>query len=157
MSGRVWKFSLDVPSSDALHGTVHAFLRTSEHGSWTPDEGKQSDAFVLHYRRGNWNPPPSRITHMLAGFGTYEQFLRNSGWVGWKTPPMQLSVAFRPVPAKSEVKILLEYDLGGPDPDLVLKVAASELSAQIADETASLARYIQENLELDALPTLTTH
>jgi hypothetical protein len=152
--GHIWKFSINVPAADEVHATVHAFLRTSEYGSWTPDSEKQSDTFVLHYRRGTWSPPPSRLSFHLTGIGTYEQFVQRSGWDGWKTTPMLLSVSFRPMPSKSQIRILLDYQLAGPDPAFVYRIAAGSIVVAVADEAASLARYVFDNLELPALPTV---
>jgi|SRR4051794_32627942 len=152
--GHIWRFSLEVPATDVVHGTVHAFLRTSEHGSWTPDDEKPSDAFVLHYRLGTWKAPPSRLSYFLTGLGTYEEYVRKSGWDGWKNAPVHLSVAFRPVPTRGQVKILLEYQLSGPDPVVIFQISASSLSSLLFEETEFLSNYLRENLDLPALPSV---
>ena len=157
-SGGPWKFSFEIPTVENVHAIVHTFLRTSEFGSWSPHAEECSDEFVLNYQRGVWTPPPSKLRFYLTiGMGTYEQYLRNSGWDGWKTVPLELRVAFRPVPSTGQVKVLLEYQFVGPNPDVVLKVWGKQLLDQLSQETASLVSYVRDNFELPSLPTIVNH
>jgi len=152
--GHIWRFSFVVQSVDGLHSAAHAFFRTSEYGVWQPDGEKSSDAFVLHYQRGSWKPPPSKLNFFFNGVGAYENFVAGSGWDGWKIAPMMLTVAFRPIPAQGAVKILLEYQLGGPNPSLLYEAAASRLAHCVSQETKLLANYLRENLALQGLPEI---
>jgi len=155
VSGRVWRYSFDVPAIDGIHAAANAFCRTSQHGVWTLDAEKASDAYVLYYLRGSWSPPPAKTAHFFYGAvsSSYEQFAL-SRWDGWRIAPMTLSVAFRPSPARNLVTISLEYQLAGPNPSLLYEAAASRLARCIHEETESLARYLRDNLSLPTLPTI---
>ena len=157
--GHIWRFSFDVPAVDGIHAAANAFLRTSEHGVWVLDDKAASDAYTLHYQRGQWKPPPNKLNYFLNGHvgSSYEDFVASAGWDGWKNAPMHLTVAFRPTPAQDLVKILVEYQLGGPDPNLLYEASEKLLCECVVYETESFARYLRENLALKALPEITTH
>src|SRR5438552_5007889 len=109
--GHIWRFSFEVPAAEGIHAAAHAFLRTSEHGVWVLNPEAASDAYTFHYQRGNWKAPPNRLNYFLNGpiGSSYEEFLTRSDWDGWKIAPMHLTVAFRPIPAQSLIKILVEF------------------------------------------------
>lgn len=67
---------------------------------------------------------------------------------------MTLSVAFRPIPAQNAVKILLEYQLAGPDPSLLYEASASRIAGCVSQETELLASYLRETLALQGLPEI---
>ena len=80
---------IEVPLDQNVHKVVHAFFRTSEWGEWQADDEKQSDEFVLNYRRGVWKRP-------LLGSGLKPH-----------TQSMRLRITLRPSP--QNVKIAVEH------------------------------------------------
>src|SRR5208282_5587347 len=54
-----WKASFTIPFAEAVHTMIHAFLRTSQAGSWVVNPKIASDGFVLNYQRAKDNSSPS--------------------------------------------------------------------------------------------------
>ena len=135
---------------------IHAFLRTSEQGSWEPDGSVPSDAFVLHYRRGEPSPRPhGRLFHYFEGrWGEdYESSVIGSGWaksVG--SPLMQLKVVLRP--SSDQVHITLENSLVDPHASLLLKAFGDRFQREFQAEVGALVTYLKELLQIPERPEI---
>ena len=149
-----WKYVLKIPFHDRVHEVLHAFLRTSEQGEWTPNEEIPSDAFVLNYRRGRWQrrwfgrgewlPEP---WHSCFGDAT-----RNAGLA-----PMELRITLRPTPSEVTIGIYhFAYLRGGPTPYQKQQKQADEtaLAHLVDSEVKALAEYLREVYDLPEPPQI---
>ena len=91
-----------LPVVDGIHEAIIAFLQTSEHGVWAPDSEMSSNAFQLHFIRGNWG-------RSFFGFGS-KRVPENvdfdpDDYCVPHSKPMLLEVTIRPSPENIRVAL----------------------------------------------------
>ena len=156
------KWLIELPHVENLHTSIHAYLRTSEYGSWEPDPSIASDSFVMNYRRGEELPrPPGKVAawwacadaHNSAGSHSYryEEYLAHSGWPGSR-PPLRLRVVLRP--SRDGIRVGIEWEMSSRYEALFMSFKGDALSAEMEDELRSLAEYLAEYCGLPELPRL---
>ena len=146
------KWLIELPHVENLHTSIHAYLRTSEYGSWEPDPSAVSDSFVLNYRRGKELPrPPGKGSYFLeGGYSGYESFLAKSGWPGNSRPPLKLRVILRP--SRDGIRVGIEWELSSQYRDLYMSARGKKLDAEMEEELRSLAKYLADYCGLAELP-----
>ena len=149
------KWLIDLPHVENLHASIHAFLRTSDYGTWEVDESVTSDSFALNYRRGQELPrPPGKTLHWLTGFGTYEGEVTISKWLGQHQPPVRLRVTLRPT--GNGIRIGIEWELCSQYAELYDKIAGAKMTKELETEFQLLADYLTDCFHLEQTPRLTS-
>lgn len=148
------RWLIELPHVENLHTSIHAFLRTSDFGSWEPDPTAVSDSFVLSYRRGNELPPPiSKSRHFLTRFGGYEETVAASGWPYRHRPPIRLRIKLRPGP--NGIRVGTEWEVSSQYEDLFMSLEGELFLEEVEDELRALVEYLADYCGLPELPTLT--
>lgn len=153
-ASRRWRASFRVPFQEGIHTIIHAYLRTSQYGTWEVDESLPSDLFVLNYLRGKpISPPPSKVRYFfLPGLHSYETL--TSRWAdSIAMPLMQLRAALRPSP--DHILVSLECGIAGPNADVLPTEHLRRFSGEFRKEVAALAAYLKELLHLPETPAIT--
>ena len=149
------KWLIDLPHVENLHASIHAFLRTSDYGTWEVDESVTSDSFVLNYRRGQELPrPPSKTLHWLTLLDNYEQVLSHYNWPGQHQPPVRLRVTLRPT--SEGIRIGIEWELCSQYAKLCETFAGARLAKELETEFQLLADYLTDCFHLEETPRLTS-
>lgn len=145
------KWLIELPHVENLHTPIHAYLRTSDYGSWEPDPSIASDSFVMNYRRGEELPrPPGKWKYSLQiSERSYGEWLDYYGWPGSRQP-LKLRVILRP--SRDEIRVGIEWELSSQYEDLFMSLKGDALDAEMADELGALANYLAEYYGLPELP-----
>jgi hypothetical protein len=148
------KWLIDLPHVENLHASIHAFLRTSDYGTWEVDPSVTSDSFVLNYRRGQELPrPPGKTSSWLRGT-YYEEEVAQSKWPGEHQPLVRLRVTLRPTSAG--IRIGIEWELLSQYAELYRKIAGERLTKELETEFQLLADYLADCFHLEETPRLTS-
>ena len=137
-----WRYAFEIPIAEDLHNVLHAFFRTSEHGVWGQDEEESSDAFVLHYRRGEW-------AKSLFGFGK-RLVPAPVTMLTIEAAPMRLNVTLRPSPDLVRVGLQYIFSWGGH----ISAETARFVGNGVFEEVKALTAYVTRAYSLPALPDL---
>lgn len=148
------RWLIELPHVENLHTSIHAFLRTSDFGTWEPDPTTPSDSFVLCYRRGHELPAPiSKVRYFLTSGGDYEDTVAASGWPYSHRPPIRLHVKLRP--SRNGIRVGTEWEVSSQYEDLFMSLEGKLFEAEVEDELRALVKYLADYCGLPELPTLT--
>jgi hypothetical protein len=142
-----WKTSFRLPFTEGVHSMIHAFLRTSEHGTWQVDESMPSDVYVLNYRRGKASQSPPKLARFIRVSGSYEDSVKRSGWANEVASPlMVLKVTLRP--SHEHIIVSLEHSVTDPQARLIEEVVGRRFKQEFYAETIALTQYLRELLQI---------
>jgi len=139
-----WKHQLEMPFADRVHDAILAFLRTSGHGEWKPDEIEESDRFVLHFRRGVWN---------RSLFGMAKRLIPEPSWKNDPTrSSMTLRITLRPSPDSVNIGLFhsLHWTMGYAEN--YAKQASDFYTEYVKAEVGALADYLRDFFQLPEPP-----
>ncbi|MEQ8786234.1 MAG: hypothetical protein RIC55_08040 [Pirellulaceae bacterium] len=151
-----WTATIALPPVDKPHEAIHAFLRTSEFGEWQPNPEKESDAFVLNYRRGR----PYRKSGFF-GIGAS---------LDWNTPTypesvpveqarMFLRVTLRPSPTVLTIRVqhtapVMDHRRMSAGTTEVCERFERQLEKAVHGESTALRTYLHDYYRLTEPPSL---
>ncbi len=129
---------------------IHAFLRTSDLGTWQMDGNLPNDAYVLNYRRGKASPSPPKFARFFRVSGSYEDSVRSSGWANSVASPlMALTVTLRP--SSEHILVSLENSVTDPEARLIEELLGRCFKNEFFAEVNALTKYLRDLLHIHDL------
>jgi hypothetical protein len=148
-----FRHTIVLPVIEMIDQPLAAFLETSEHGTWSVDDSKESTTFHLFLIRGNWR----RSFFGLGSKRLPDECDRDSQWRFIpETKPMLLEVTIRP--SLEDVRIGLRHSVFSKYevPSRDLKDYRAYWSYWVHREVKALRDYLGKCYHLDLLPRIET-